>query len=70
MRRECQEILPGLLLGPLTASKSLNALHALKITHMYYVDHYILSLNTTTQSLSQSVYSRRKGSFLCQASVS
>jgi len=34
MRRECQEILPGLLLGPFSASKSLETLNSLDITHM------------------------------------
>src|ERR1700722_13628414 len=35
MRRECHEILPGLLLGPLQVSKSLETLTSLRITHMY-----------------------------------
>ena len=35
MRRECQEILPGLLLGPFSASKSLETLNSLDITHMW-----------------------------------
>ncbi|KDQ25363.1 hypothetical protein PLEOSDRAFT_1093970 [Pleurotus ostreatus PC15] len=34
MRRECQEILPGLLLGPFVASKSLETLQSLGITHI------------------------------------
>ncbi|KXN88116.1 Serine/threonine/tyrosine-interacting protein [Leucoagaricus sp. SymC.cos] len=34
MRRECQEILPGLLLGPFAASKSLETLIAQGITHI------------------------------------
>ena len=34
MRRDCQEILPGLLLGPFQASKSLETLKSLGITHM------------------------------------
>ncbi|TFK74748.1 phosphatases II [Pluteus cervinus] len=34
MRRECQEILPGLFLGPFVASKSLETLQALQITHI------------------------------------
>ncbi|RDB14601.1 Serine/threonine/tyrosine-interacting protein A [Hypsizygus marmoreus] len=34
MRRECQEILPGLWLGPFVASKSLETLRALSITHI------------------------------------
>ena len=35
MRRECQEILPGLILGPLQAAKSLEILRTLGITHVY-----------------------------------
>lgn len=35
MRRQCQEILPNLLLGPLQASKSLETLQGIGITHMY-----------------------------------
>jgi len=34
MRRECQEILPGLILGPLQAAKSLDILQRLAITHV------------------------------------
>lgn len=34
MRRECQEILPGLWLGPFVASKSLETLRSLSITHI------------------------------------
>jgi len=34
MRRECQEILPGLLLGPFVASKSLGTLLSLGVTHI------------------------------------
>jgi len=34
MRRECQEILPGLILGPLQAAKSLNILQGLGVTHV------------------------------------
>ncbi|TFK20612.1 phosphatases II [Coprinopsis marcescibilis] len=34
MRRECQEILPGLFLGPFVASKSLPTLQSLQITHI------------------------------------
>ncbi|KAF5345542.1 hypothetical protein D9758_012025 [Tetrapyrgos nigripes] len=34
MRRECQEILPELLLGPFVASKSLPTLQSLGITHI------------------------------------
>ena len=35
MRHQCQEILPGLLLGPFVVSKSLESLRNLRITHMY-----------------------------------
>jgi serine/threonine/tyrosine-interacting protein len=35
MRRECQEILPGLWLGPFLASKNLDLLQSLNLTHMY-----------------------------------
>ena len=41
MRRECQEILPGLLLGPFVASKSLETLTGLKVSHMYVVRSYL-----------------------------
>lgn len=34
MRRECQEILPGLILGPLQAAKSLDILQGLGVTHI------------------------------------
>jgi serine/threonine/tyrosine-interacting protein len=34
MRRQCQEILPGLFLGPFVASKSLETLNSLQISHM------------------------------------
>ncbi|KAF8630907.1 hypothetical protein AX17_005265 [Amanita inopinata Kibby_2008] len=34
MRRECQEILPNLYLGPFVASKSLETLQALGVTHI------------------------------------
>ncbi|KAF7291654.1 hypothetical protein HMN09_01256600 [Mycena chlorophos] len=34
MRRECQEIIPGLLLGPFVASKSLDTLRNHHITHI------------------------------------
>jgi serine/threonine/tyrosine-interacting protein len=35
MRRECQEILPGLWLGPFLASKNLEVLQSINLTHMY-----------------------------------
>jgi len=34
MRRECQEIVPGMLLGPFVVSKQLDKLKELGITHM------------------------------------
>lgn len=34
MRRDCQEIFPGLLLGPFQASKSLEKLKELGVTHV------------------------------------
>jgi serine/threonine/tyrosine-interacting protein len=45
MRRECQEILPGLFLGPFVASKSLETLSSLKVSHMYVVgSHFNVDL--------------------------
>lgn len=41
MRRECQEILPGLLLGPFVASKSFETLADLKVSHMYVVGSHL-----------------------------
>lgn len=35
MRHQCQEILPGLLLGPFQVSKNLTSLRELGISHMY-----------------------------------
>lgn len=37
MRRDCQEIIPGLLLGPFVVSKQLDKLLQLGITHMYAI---------------------------------
>lgn len=34
MRRECQEILPSLYLGPFQVSKNLDILQSMSITHM------------------------------------
>ena len=44
MRRECQEILPGLLLGPFVASKSIETLTDLKVSHMYVVGSHLRNL--------------------------
>ena len=44
MRRECQEILPGLLLGPFVASKSFETLTDLKVSHMYVVGSHLRNL--------------------------
>lgn len=41
MRREAQEILPGLYLGPFMASKSMETLRKLDITHMW-VPHILI----------------------------
>jgi hypothetical protein len=35
MRRQCQEIVPQVLLGPFMVSKSLETLQELGVTHMY-----------------------------------
>jgi hypothetical protein len=35
MRRDCQEIIPGLLLGPYLVSRELDKLRKLGISHMY-----------------------------------
>ena len=35
MRRDCQEIIPGLLLGPYLVSRDLEKLRKLGISHMY-----------------------------------
>jgi len=35
MRRDCQEIIPGLLLGPYLVSRDLDKLRKLGISHMY-----------------------------------
>ena len=43
MRRQCQEILPGVLLGPLQVSKSLDTLKSLNITHMSVLSRFILN---------------------------
>ena len=34
MRRDCQEIIPGLLLGPFLVSKNLERLKQLRVTHV------------------------------------
>jgi serine/threonine/tyrosine-interacting protein len=39
MRHQCQEILPGLLLGPFQVSKNLATLKELRISHMYASCH-------------------------------
>jgi hypothetical protein len=59
MRRECQEILPGLLLGPFTASKSIKTLHELRITHMYS-DNYTLSFDVHSNDLLEYVFATQR----------
>ena len=44
MRRECQQILPGLLLGPFVASKNLQTLRSLNISHMYATVYVFLDV--------------------------
>lgn len=51
MRRECQEILPGLLLGPFVASKSLETLTGLKVSHMYVVGSHLRQFFATVTSI-------------------
>ena len=53
MRRECQEILPGLFLGPFVASKSLETLTSLKVSHMYVDD----SSQTASVDLTRKTFS-------------
>lgn len=43
MRRECQEIIPNLFLGPLQTSRSLDILKGFSITHMYVSNSLMLS---------------------------
>lgn len=43
MRRDCQEIIPGLLLGPFVVSKQLSRLQELGITHMYVCNAFARS---------------------------
>jgi hypothetical protein len=69
MRRECQEILPGLLLGPFQASKSLELLQSLQITHMsarFFTSIRAYHLNIS----SQSMHTGCQGSIFCQAAIS
>jgi len=70
MRRECQEILPGLILGPLQAAKSLDILQRLGITHVYVpftplfaigVTNLVEHVSRAHPSLPQCVHSRREG---------
>lgn len=50
MRRECQEILPALLLGPFQVSKDLTKLKELGVTHMYVVSLHHLYPSKTLKS--------------------
>lgn len=44
MRRDCQEIIPGLLLGPYLVSRDLDKLRKLGITHMYvFISRFFMS---------------------------
>jgi len=57
MRRECQEILPGLILGPLQAAKSLDILRGLGVTHVY-VPRSPLQLAIEVTNLAKHVLAR------------
>ena len=48
MRRQSQEIIPGLFLGPFQASKSIETLQSLNISHMYAVTLRTLILGRLT----------------------
>lgn len=65
MRHQCQEILPGLLLGPFQVSKNLSMLKDLGISHMYaslyiiQIPHAVLSSRSPwAVSRPQSLHSR------------
>ena len=61
MRRQCQEILPGVLLGPLQASKSLETLKSLGVTHMCVVHgNIVLDIIRTHSVCSECVYATRR----------
>ena len=79
MRRECQEILPGLILGPLQAAKSLDILQGLGVTHMCVPSTpsqlaigWLIQLNMFSRVRSlykQRLYSRRERGILCQTTL-
>ena len=75
MRRECQEILPGLILGPLQVAKSLSILQGLGVTHVYVSpispfnrDRAVERVLTPPLS-SQGVHSRRERGVFGQTPV-
>jgi hypothetical protein len=75
MRRECQEILPGLILGPLQVSKSLNLLQGLGVTHVYVpstppqlaigVTNLVKHVPRVRSLIQQGVYSGRERGIFC-----
>ena len=77
MRRECQEILPGLILGPLQAAKSLDILRSLGITHVSvpaFPPQFAIGVTNSVQHarslFPQGVHSRRERGILGQTAVS
>lgn len=59
MRRQCQEIIPSILLGPFVVSKSLQTLQELGITHMCATPFRDFSATVTLVSVFAFVTSRR-----------
>lgn len=68
MRRQCQEILPGLLLGPLQASKDLDTLKSLGVTHMYVRQPSEVGSRLITAFIEYAYGMRRKPSLSAHAS--
>jgi len=56
MRRQCQEILPNLLLGPFLVSKSKETLKELGITHMCRTVPYRLCIDCNLTVVLDYVY--------------
>jgi hypothetical protein len=68
MRRQCQEIVPNVLLGPFLVSKSLEILKELEITHMF-VRHCILQRGDSYRK-RQRMYSGQEGGLLSESAIS
>ena len=73
MRRECQEILPNVFLGPFQASKSLETLKHLGITHVFVVQLLVLTSLCSSKTFDfdtfQCLHSRREGGVLGQTAI-